>query len=253
MRQASETGINRTGARLSPALSEEMIEGAEQGGYSSPSNMHVMEQMRRGDDLVLPPIGSPPPPASLKGMVRTGLEAIKGHRATVLLDKLGERLAFERTGTRLYEALLIKYDSFGSWASGPSREELLQFHGEELAHFHMLCEAVETLGGDPTAMTPSADVAGVASEGVVKVVSDARTTLAESLEALLVAELTDNDGWEMLISLADTFGQDELARRFERALTDEQFHLTSVRRWLMSYNQLDANREIDPETKGLPT
>lgn len=31
---------------------------------------------------------------------------VKGDSPTILLDKLGERLAFKRTGTRLYDALI---------------------------------------------------------------------------------------------------------------------------------------------------
>ena len=36
------------------------------------------------------------------------------------MDKIGERLAFERTGTRLYEALVSKHEAFGSFPGGPS-------------------------------------------------------------------------------------------------------------------------------------
>jgi hypothetical protein len=47
-----------------------------------------------------------PPPTSMKGMAKSALQALKGEKATVLIDKLAERLAFERTGTRLYETLI---------------------------------------------------------------------------------------------------------------------------------------------------
>jgi len=60
----------------------------------------------------------------------------------------------------------------------------------------------------------------------------------------MVAELADNEGWEMLIGLTRSFGQDELAERFERALEEEQTHLVSVRRWLTGYATLDAKREL---------
>src|SRR3569832_1381078 len=243
MQQQSETGMNRTGARMSPALGEEMVKGAEQGGYTSPGDEHALELIR-GDGQPRPPMGSPPPPASVKGMARAGLEAVKGNKASVLLDKLGERLAFERTGTRLYEGLLTKFDVFGTWEGGPTRDELQMFHDEEMAHFRLACEAIERMGGDPTAITPSADMVGVTSEGIVKVVADARSNLAESLEAVMVAELADNEGWEMLIGLTRSFGQDELAERFERALEEEQTHLVSVRRWLTGYATLDAKREL---------
>ncbi len=117
------------------------------------------------------------------------MQALKGKDPIIFLDKLGESLAFERTGTRLYEGLLDKFDAEGSWAGGPSRDELIHFHHEELAHFQMLRNAMVDLGGDPTSVTPSADVAGVTSEGVLKVVTDPRTSLSESLDALRASTL----------------------------------------------------------------
>lgn len=68
--------------------------------------------------------------------------------------------------------------------------------------------------------------------------------MAESLNAVLIAELTDNDGWVMLIKLADRIGQDKIARRFETALQQEQEHLQTVRRWLTNEVELDATRAI---------
>ena len=57
---------------------------------------------------------------------------------------------------------LIKFESEGGWEGGPTAEELRQIREEELQHFEMLKECMQTLGGDPTAMTPAADVAAVA-------------------------------------------------------------------------------------------
>jgi rubrerythrin len=179
-------------------------------------------------------VGTPPPPASLKGAVREAVRQLGGRETTLLLDKLGERLAFERTGTRLYETLLEKVAD-GGFDGGPSRSDLERIRDEEAAHFRMLHEKVVELDGDPTAVTPSADVAGVASTGVVAVVSDARTSLAESLEAILVAELADRDGWERLVALAEQAGQDDLAQAGREAERTEQEHLTKVRGWLSAY------------------
>jgi hypothetical protein len=51
--------------------------------------------------------------------------SLNGSEEMVLLvDKLGERLAFERSGTRLYETLLSKFDSYGPFEGGPERAEL---------------------------------------------------------------------------------------------------------------------------------
>src|SRR3954466_9324140 len=45
------------------------------------------------------PIGTVPPPASVKGVVKTVMQKALGREPTLLIDKLGARLAFERTGT----------------------------------------------------------------------------------------------------------------------------------------------------------
>lgn len=233
MKQPTEMGMNRTGLGMAPRLKDEMIKGAESAHPPKKDGYANIDELRRDYSRSAPAVGSIPPPSSAKGFLKTGMEALKGHDPTVFLDKLGERLAFERTGTRLYEAMLVKYDSEGSWPGGPTGDELRDFHNEERAHFLMLRDAIESLGGDPSTVTPSADISGVASEGVMKVVTDPRSSLSESLEALLIAELVDHDGWEMLIHLADGMGQKDLASKFRSALAEEDTHLKKVREWLM--------------------
>lgn len=191
----------------------------------------LRQEIRRG----LEPVGTMPPPASLKGMVKDVVRRLGGQKTTVLLDKIGERLAFERTGTRLYETLLEKLDGDGGFEGGPTRAQLKKIRDEEEAHFFLLHDLMTQLDGDPTAMTPSADLAGVASTGVVAVVSDARTNLAESLEAMLVAELVDRDGWVRLIELLEEAGQDDMVRACRQAEREEEEHLASVRSWLSAY------------------
>ena len=61
---------------------------------------------------------------------------------------------------------------------------------------------------------------------------DPRTTLLQSLEAILIAELADNACWEALIALAQQAGEDALVQPFEQALVTEQEHLRKVRTWL---------------------
>ena len=61
---------------------------------------------------------------------------------------------------------------------------------------------------------------------------DPRTTLLQSLEAILSAELADNACWEALIALAQEAGEDALVTQFERALLTEQEHLTKVQTWV---------------------
>ena len=80
--------------------------------------------------------------------------------------------------------------------------------------------------------SPCADVAGVTSMGILQVLTDPRSSLAQCLQAMLTAELTDNDGWQLLIKLADNLGYDDLKAEFETALEHEEEHLLNVRNWL---------------------
>ena len=145
----------------------------------------------------------------------TAVEAMKesyvpGQDPVLLLDKLGERIAFERAGTRLYDALLSKHDAGRTFRGAPSRAELQHIRDQEHEHFLMLVDAMERLGGDPTAVTPSADVQATASKGLPAVLADPRTDLLQCLEAILVAELVDNDCWTALMELAENAGETDL-------------------------------------------
>ncbi len=230
--KTSEVGFNRTGTQSSPIESKEAIEGARQGQPSSAGSAADIARVRMEYARESEGLGSVPLPATLKGVFKTAKELLQGTRPAVFIDKLGERLGFERTGVRLYEAALSKLEVHGTWNGGPSREQLEKIMREELAHFALVHDALEKLGADPTAVTPSADLVSVASQGIPAVLVDPRTNLAQCLEALLVAELTDNAGWELLIELARGLRQEELAEQFEQALDTEAEHLVLVRRWL---------------------
>ncbi len=229
---SSDVGLNRTGIQTSPIDSKEAIEGAKQGLPSSLGSEAGILEVRAIYAKESDGLGTVPVPATLKGMFQTAKEMLKGTKPTVFIDKLGERLGFERTGVRLYQAALLKFDIHGTWEGGPSREQLEKILRDELSHFMLVREAIEKLGADPTALTPSANLVSVASKGIPEVLVDPRTNLVQCLEALMVAELTDNAGWELLIELAQGLGQTELVEQFEQALGVEAEHLMLVRRWL---------------------
>jgi hypothetical protein len=66
----------------------------------------------------------------------------------------------------------------------------------------------------------------------MQVIVDPRTTLLQSLEAILIAELADNACWEALMALAQEAGEDTLMTQCEQALLTEQEHLAKVQSWL---------------------
>jgi len=106
--------------------------------------------------------------------------------------------------------------------------------------------AIETMGADPTAITPSADIAAVASQGLVAVLTDPRTTLVETLKAILIAELADNDAWLTLEELADRLGHAQMAEQFRVALVQEEEHLTRVRSWVATSVEIMTGLSSDP-------
>lgn len=53
-----------------------------------------------------------------------------------------------------------------------------------------------------------------------------------SLEAALVAELTDNEGWETLLELLLAAVKNEIAEDVNEAIIEEAEHLSLVRTWL---------------------
>jgi rubrerythrin len=219
---------NRTGLKAAWDGSA-MLENASVAIEGSPADF-VRFRANLSDEAG--PIGTMPRPATLTAAAKQAVRAAVGEKLNVLLDKMAERLAFERTGTRLYEGLLLKYDLGSGFSGGPRREELLQFRDDEATHYRLLEHALEELDADPTSLTPSADLTAVASSGIMAVIADARTDLAECLEAILIAELADHDAWERLKDLAEGLGHSELAEQFERCRGQEERHLEAVRRWV---------------------
>jgi ferritin-like metal-binding protein YciE len=241
---SSKMGENKTGLARGDR-ERAMVEGTEEFKNAHAGNasgiaaerIELAKQAKGG-------IGSMPPPASVKQVGKAAVGALAGGSPNLLIDKLGERLAFERMGVRLYDALLSKHAAYGGFDGGPSKGDLELFRSEELEHFRLLERAIEGLGGDPTVITPSANVVAVASQGIMAVLVDARTNLKQSLEAILVAELADRDSWDGLIALARSAGQKEMARSFEKALSEEENHLRKVRSWVTNGMGLEPQKPV---------
>jgi rubrerythrin len=234
-------GHNRTGIKASPMDGRALEHTASDAPPPHTESLRatgMREKFTRHADR----FGSVPAVASARGMAEMALHALQGHRLASFIDKLGERLAFERSGVRAYEAVLVKFEALGTWHGGSTRDLLQEQCNEELAHFHMIKQILEHLGADPTAMTPSADVAAVQASGVFKVLADPRTSLSQALRALLVLEDMDADGWDMLVEVAASTRQDQLASRFRDALATEETHKERVRGWLTHAALAEAQR-----------
>lgn len=242
--ETTPAGRNRTGAALNPTVIEQMLEAVDELSPPVAINTLQIDVERQLCIAEADVVGSIPLAATAAGpSAKKAAEAGSSAAMALLLDKLGERIGFERTGTRLYSALISKHlaivnsgkDILPQAVSGEAPGDTLQrIRAEELEHFHLLCKAVTQLGGDPTVQTPCADVTAAASIGLMQVITDPRTTLAQSLSAILSAELTDNAGWELLIKLVQDCGHEELTESFSQALQAEQQHVLAIRSWIES-------------------
>lgn len=233
MQDATELGRNRTGIQMSPLQDELAVppvdDAAARTATSQPANMLLAEVRREYIDEA-EAFGSIPPPGTAKGMLKSGAGMLTGRRIHVLVDKIAERLAFERGGTRLYDAVLVKALALAE-GTPVSVERLQEIRDQEAAHAALLVEALRRLGADPTAQTPCADLVGVQTLGLLQSVTDPRSTLTQTLSSALAAELIDVASWDMLARLARSLGQEELATRFEAALAQENHHLETISAW----------------------
>jgi len=215
MQPKTELGINQSGMQVAPDGGEKMLENMK---LTKPArgDARGMAKIRMEYAKESDPVGTLPEPQQ-SGM------------AAVLMDKLGERLAFERSGTRLYDALMAKCQAEKS--SAVPQQELQHIRDEEVTHFALVGAAIQSLGGDPTAQTPGADVTGVEGMGLMQVLTDPKTTVPQALHAILIAEMTDNAGWDELIELTSQVGNDDLVARFSKARDSETEHLEKVQTW----------------------
>lgn len=221
-------GDNHTGIALHPEYALEMVQGAAEFGPTSSGGAEQIAANRvRVAKLSNPAATMPAAP----GVATERLP---------LLDKLGARLAFERMGTRLYEALASKHDAYGTFRGGPSRDDLVHIRDEELRHFALCQQIIMQLGGDPTVLTPCANIQATASRGVGDVLVDPRTNLVECLDAILIAELADHASWEQLLPLISAIGDKTIEARVREAERTEAEHLAKVRRWLAAAQEVLA-------------
>lgn len=226
---ATRLGANRTGMQASPLQSERMNDVVQPVTAEAAQSRTLvdarLDYIRDAD-----PLGSVPPPAKGKGKLKSAA-AMKGDRLPAFIDKLAERLAFERGGTRLYDGVIAKFLAHGDELNGVSIDEVEEIRDDETNHAALIRTCIVQLGGDPTAQTPSADLVGVETAGLLQAVTDPRTTLAQTLHAALAAELVDGAGWDNLIALAESVDQNDMAERFRTARTQETEHLARVQGW----------------------
>lgn len=237
MKDPTQTRHNRTGITASPDMASEVTQDAIELSPCDPTQGVTLDAARGAYLVEAPAAGTMPVPGSLKEAAAGAVKSLLGQDMAVLVDALGARLQFERTGTRLYEALLTKARTLEPVEGGPDEAALVEIYNDELGHFQLLDETIDALGADPTAVTPTANVQAVASMGLLQVVSDPRMGMRESMHAIVVAELADTDSWQLLVRLTESLGLDDLAGRFRLCLAAEEQHLARVRGWLTAMTE----------------
>lgn len=242
MKPANKVGPNVTGMDSAPDRAKAMIEGAETLTHLPETPREYIVDFNKRAIEEAGTVGSVPPPSSLKGAFTTGKEKLKGHSPEVLINKLGQRLAFERAGTRLYDALIKKCEAGMDKETEQvvSIDKLKAIRDEEHEHVLLLVDVIKGIGADPTAMTPDADVTALASMGLPKVLTEPRTTILQCLEAIQIAELADNVAWENLQELCLAMGLNDISARFSKPVAQERVHEETISQWVNSLVTLKA-------------
>lgn len=245
MEDPTKLGHNRTGMQMSPLQSEMLMKTAQDAARiidttdAEQPEALLLAELRREYVNEAEALGSVPPPGTLSGALKSGAAMISGKRLQVFIDKVAERMAYERGGTRLYDAALVKVAAYGE-GTPVTLERVKQIRNQEAEHAEILRQALLSLGADPTAQTPCADLVGVQSMGLMQSITDPRTSLVQTLSSLLAAELIDVASWELLSRLATSLGNDELAQHFDRALEQENEHLRTISGWYEGLLNADA-------------
>ncbi|TVP57781.1 MAG: ferritin-like domain-containing protein [Halomonadaceae bacterium] len=242
MLQPSPTGIQQSGMQVLPLVMPVVVQGSPLAAlgptpYDRLENIHYQPVTQ---DVAA---GPAPLTDAFTGILTAGEEKVQSHNCALLLNKLCQRLAFERAGVRLYEALILKCEAAREKGAHPvlSIQKLRQFRDEELAHFLLLKRAMVSLGADPSTLPGEADTGAQASLGVQRVLNEPRSSVLQCLEAILTTELTDNAAWCLLKELCLNMGLKDLADEFTDALAQEEVHAAIIAEWVRLMTMTQGN------------
>ncbi len=90
-KSATEMGMNKTGAHMSPKDIEKMMKGMPQGAPGE-GDGSAIAAVRTTYIAEAEPVGTAPPPGTIKGAAKAGMQKLVGRHPEVLVDKLGERI-----------------------------------------------------------------------------------------------------------------------------------------------------------------
>jgi bacterioferritin (cytochrome b1) len=157
------------------------------------------------------------------------MEKLAKDNAVFVLNVLGGRLAFERTGVKLYDAVIAQIDRSGEPRYHAIVDQLREIRNEEKEHEEWLEEQIRALGGDAHEVTEMAQLEMSESSGIAGVIEGGDRKILHLIHALLAAELADNAGWDVLVKLADETGDRMAKLQFAKRLAEEAKHLLFIR------------------------
>lgn len=141
----------------------------------------------------------------------------------MLLEKLGEKLGYERAFLRLYESFVHKKSLYAKrYLHAKSYEQKIfeNFAAMKAAHCEILQTALIGLGGNPDHIVPSEDLAAIARLGIVTVFIHPHAKLKNLFHAVRIVELTGKSTTLFLIRLAYAAGAEDLANHMEILLEE---------------------------------
>ena len=154
------------------------------------------------------------------------MQKLAGTNVSRVIDLLNERLTFERSGVKLYDKILERMRTDPQAAR--MVEQMQEHRDEEKEHEEWLEEQIRALGGDARSPSERSILVRAESQGIEHVIErDAQ--LPHDFHALLIAELADNEGWDLLVQLADEVGDRDAKKEFKKRLHEEEEHLLFVR------------------------
>lgn len=154
-----------------------------------------------------------------------------------LVDLLHERLTFERTSVRLYDRVLALMAASTEPQIQGMLDTMQAHRDEEAEHQEWLEEQIRTLGGDVNGETEMSRLVAEEARGIEQVILRPDAQLPHLFHALMAAELVDNAGWDLLVSLAEEADDDEALDTFGLRLAEEEDHLEYLRQTMARYTE----------------
>src|SRR3989442_3361818 len=157
-----------------------------------------------------------------------------------VIDLLSERLAFERAAVKLYVPLHVRLRVATDPALRALLEQIEHDRDEEKEHEECLEDQISAVGGDAHAQTERSVWVRAESEGVERVMRR-DDSIPHDSHAVLTAELADNAGWDLLVQIADEFGDSAAKKEFQKRLREEERHLLFVRKTLLELTKQEVS------------